>query len=62
MEFFGFYFNFSGIFSNLIHLKKGKKGLFNRAGPAKLTWHSTNTWRGHTSHVNACVAPMWREQ
>ena len=37
MEFYGFYFDFSGIFSDLIPFKKGNKGLFNQAGPAELT-------------------------
>ena len=49
MEFSRFYFNFLGIFLDLIHLKNGKKGLFNHAGPAKLMWHGTDKWRGHTS-------------
>ena len=42
MEFFGFYFDFSGIFSDLVPLKKNKKGLFNCAGPTKLTWHGAD--------------------
>ena len=49
IEFCGFYFDFSGIFPNLIHLKKGKKGLFNGVGPARLTWHGADTWQGHAS-------------
>ena len=49
LQFFGFYFDFSSIFPDLIPLKKGKKGSFNRAGPAKLMWCDADTWRGHAS-------------
>ena len=60
MEFFGFYFDFSGFFPDLIPLK-GKKGLFNSAGPAKLIWHATCD-RATRAHVDAYVAPTWREE
>ena len=44
-----FYFAFSGIFLDLIPLKKSKKGLFNHAGPVMLRWRGADTWRGHAS-------------
>ena len=37
MEFSRLYFDFLGIFPDLILLKKGKKGCIYRAGPAELT-------------------------
>ena len=36
LEFYGFYFDFSGIFQ-IYFIENSKKGLFNRVGPAKLT-------------------------
>ena len=49
-NFYGFYFDFSGIFLDLFHLKIRKKGLFNREGPAELMWREA-TW----THVDAYV-------
>ena len=46
-NFFGFYFDFSGIFWIYFLIKNRKKGLYIHAGPAKLTWHNAHKWHCH---------------
>ena len=37
------------IFLNFLDFIFLFQDLFNCAGPAKVTWHDANTWRGHAS-------------
>ena len=62
LEFFGLYFDCLDIFSDLFHLKNNKKGLFNRAGPAELTWHDAHTWRSHARPHGHTLTPTWLKE
>ena len=43
------FLDFILIFQDLFHLKKSKKGLFNRARPAEVTWRDADMWQDHAS-------------
>ena len=62
MEFYGFYFNFSGIFLDLINFKKAKRVYLiardSRSRCGTKQTHGTAT----RAHVDACMAPTWREE
>ena len=37
------------IFQNFLDFNLIFQDLFNHAGPAEVTWHNEDTWRGHAS-------------
>ena len=65
LEFSGIYFDFSGIFTDLILLKKGQKGLNiscgTRAANVAHNRHVATRGGAMRAHADGCVVPMWRE-
>ena len=50
------------IFHNFLDFILIFHDLFNRAGPAKVTWRDADTWGATQAHMDAYVVPAWREQ
>ena len=49
------------IFQNFLDFILIFQDLFNRMGPAEVTWRDTDIWRATQAQMNAYKVPTWRE-